>query len=312
MNEIHVVIGAFGYSGHRIAQRLIERGISVRTITNSPPHDSRDAEGIEVYPLSFDDEDRFVDSLRGARVLYNTYWVRFNHRQFTHETAVQNSAVLWRAARRAGIERIVHVSITNPSLDSPFEYFRGKARIEADLVASGVDHSILRPAVLFGDEDILINNIAWALRHLPVFGVFGDGHYRLQPIHVDDLANLAIAAGQRTGNEVVNAIGPETYSYRDLATTVAGILELRRPVISVPPRIGYAAGWVLGKLLNDVMITWEEVGGLSADLLAVDGVEPVGTTRLSEWASQHRDSLGRRYASELVRRRPGGSSMFVG
>ncbi len=300
--EIHAVTGAFGYSGRRIARRLLDAGNRVRTLTNSDPRRSDDSRGIEIRPLAFDDPLRLRAALDGVRVLYNTYWVRFNHRRFTHARAVDNTRKLWRAAAEAGVERVVHVSITNPSIDSPFGYFRGKAPLEAALVDSGVEHTILRPAVLFGDEDILVNNIAWALRRLPVFGVFGDGSYRLQPIHVDDLAELAIEAGRRSGREVVHAIGPETFSYRSLVREIARALELRRAVIGIPPRVGFAVGWSIGRLVGDVTITWEEVGGLMADLLAVDA-PPAGTTRLSEWARANRRQLGVRYANELARRR---------
>jgi NADH dehydrogenase len=106
------------------------------------------------------------------------------------------------------VQRIVHVSITNPSEESPLEYFSGKARLEQALAATAMSYAILRPTVLFGKEDILINNIAWALRRLPVFGVFGDGHYRLQPIYVDDLAQLAVEQGANRENVVIDAIGP--------------------------------------------------------------------------------------------------------
>lgn len=300
--ETHAVTGAFGYSGRRIARRLVDDGIAVRTLTNSAPRHPDDARGIEIHPLSFDDPARLREALDGVRVLYNTYWVRFNHRRFTHAAAVDHTCALWRAASEAGVERIVHVSITNPSHDSPFEYFRGKAEIESALVASGIDHTVLRPAVLFGDEDILVNNIAWTLRRLPVFGVFGDGSYRIQPIHVDDLAGLAVAAGRRTGRDVVQAIGPETFTYRGLVGAIADALGLKRWIVGVPPRIGYAAGWCIGRLVGDVTITREEVGGLMAGLLAVDA-PPAGTTRLTAWARAHRDELGRTYASELARRR---------
>ena len=209
-NELHVVTGGLGYSGRYIAQRLLSAGARVRTITNSPQRPHPFGNRLEIHPLSFDDPVALQRVPRGAAVLYNTYWVRFNHARFRHATAVENTPRLFEAARRAGVRRIVHVSITNPSLDSPLEYFRGKAVLEEALRDSGISHAILRPTVLFGREDILINNIAWLLRRFPVFGVFGDGRYRLQPIFVDDLAALAVAEGARSGNTVVNAIGPET------------------------------------------------------------------------------------------------------
>ncbi|MBI2073288.1 MAG: NAD(P)H-binding protein, partial [Gemmatimonadetes bacterium] len=180
--DLHAVTGAFGYSGRYIAQRLLDAGHQVVTLTNTIPAVDPFAGRVRRRPLAFDRPVALAESLRGVRVLYNTYWVRFNHRRFTYAQAVRNTLLLFEAARRAGVERIVHVSITNPSRTSPLEYFRGKAELETALQESGLSYAILRPTVLFGSEDILINNIAWMLRRFPVFGIFGDGQYRMQPI----------------------------------------------------------------------------------------------------------------------------------
>ncbi len=300
--QLHAVTGAFGYSGGYIARRLLDLGHGVVTLTNSPKRESPLADRIGVRPFSFDDPDRLAESLRGVCVLYNTYWVRFNHRSFQHNEAVRNTLTLFEAAKAAGVQRIVHVSITNPSEASPLEYFSGKARLERALIESGMSYAILRPTVLFGKEDILINNIAWALRRFPVFGVFGDGAYRLQPIHVDDLAALAVEHGAGSDDVIVNAIGPETFTYRGLVETIGKVIGKRRRIASVSPFLGYLAGWVLGKFVGDVMITREEIAGLMADLLYVDS-PPTGKTKLTDWATQHADSLGKRYTSELARRR---------
>lgn len=300
---IHAVTGAFGYSGKYIATRLVAEGHDVITLTGSPNRPNPFGGRVRAFPFDFDNPDRLAKTLEGVRVLYNTYWVRFNHRTFTHADAVQNTKTLFRAATDAGVERIVHVSITNPSEDSPLEYFSGKAELERSLNETGLSHAILRPTVLFGKEDILVNNIAWALRHLPVFGVFGDGSYKLQPIYVDDLAELAVSQGKSRENVVIDAIGPETFTYRELVTTIARILGIRRRLIlSVPPTVGYYAGIVLGKLMGDVLITWEEILGLTDNLLYVDS-PPAGSTKLTDWVAEHAETLGRRYASELARRR---------
>lgn len=300
-DAVHVVTGAFGYSGRYIARRLLDRGCRVRTLTNSSPSNSPLGDAVPAEPLCFDRPERLVESLRGAAVLYNTYWVRFNHRAFTFADAIRNSRTLFDAARRAGVERIVHVSITNPSLDSPLEYFRGKAEVEEALRSSGVSHAILRPAVLFGKEDILVNNMAWMLRRLPVLGVFGKGDYRLQPIYVDDLAALAVEEGLRRENKIVNAIGPETFTYRELLEKIGWIIGRPRLIVSVPPWLGYVVASLLGRLVGDVIVTRDEITGLMANLLWVDA-PPVGTTKLTVWAAENADRLGRRYASELARR----------
>ncbi len=302
MTERHTITGAFGYSGKYIAQRLLNMGHQVDTITNSPNRANPFEGQVTAYPFNFDEPDKLAETLRGTAVLYNTYWVRFNHKDFKHADAVANTLTMFEAAKQAGVERVVHVSITNPSEDSDLEYFSGKARLERGLIESGLSYAILRPTVLFGKEDILVNNIAWTLRKLPIFGVFGDGKYHLQPIYVDDLAKLAVEQGQSRENVIIDAIGPETFTYRGLAEEVGTIIGKKRPVIGVPPALGYLVGSIIGRFVNDVMITQDEVEGLMADLLHTQSL-PAGETKLTDWAKEHVNELGHKYASELARRR---------
>jgi len=299
--ELHAVTGAFGYSGRYIARRLLAAGHRVITLTNSLHRENPFGDRVKAYPFNFQKPEELANTLRGVSVIYNTYWVRFNHPAFTHAEAIENTRTLFSAARDAGVERIVHVSITNPSEGSRLEYFRGKAQLEAALKASGLSYAILRPAVLFGKEDVLINNIAWVLRRFPVFAVFGDGDYRLQPIYVDDLAELAVERGASREDVVVDAIGPETFTYRELVTTIGRAIGKPRTIISIPPSAGYYLAVLLGKLMGDVVLTRDEVEGLMAGLLSVDA-RPAGTTSLTSWAAEHGDSLGTRYSSELARR----------
>jgi uncharacterized protein YbjT (DUF2867 family) len=300
-SALHVVTGAFGYSGKYITRRLLEAGHRVRALTNSVLRAHPFGDRVEAHPFHFDQPERLVESLQGAAVLYNTYWVRFSTADFQQAVAVENTLKLFAAAKQAGVRRVVHVSITNPSEDSPLEYFRGKARLERALQESGLSHAILRPAVLFGREDILINNIAWALRRFPIITVFGDGQYRLQPIYVDDLAALAVEQGRREENRVLDAIGPETFAYRELVRTIGEMIGKPRPLLSVSPVLGYAAGWLIGKCVGDVLITRDEIEGLMGDLLYTQSA-PTGATRLTDWMREHAATLGVRYASELARR----------
>lgn len=302
MSQIHVVTGAFGYSGSYITRRLLDRGHTVRTLTNSPHRNSPFSDQVQAFPFNFDDPGGLIESLNGASVLHNTYWVRFNHRDFRHAGAVENTLKLFDAAKEAGVERVVHVSITNPSKDSHLEYFAGKAELEHALIESGISYAILRPTVLFGKEDILINNIAWLLRRLPVFGVFGDGQYRLQPIYVGDLAKLAVEQSENEENRIIDAIGPETFTFRELVQRIGKIIGKPRPILRAPPGIGYRFAKILGVWKRDVVITREEIDGLMSGLLYADS-PPAGETRLTDWAKEHADTLGRRYASELARRR---------
>jgi len=295
------VTGAFGYSGRYIASRLLQAGHTVITLTNSLNRPSPFGQKVTALPMQFEQPGRLAESLRGADVLINTYWVRFDHRLFSHSQAVANTKILFQAAKDAAVRRIVHVSITNPDLRSDLSYFRGKAELESALASLGLSYCILRPAVLFGKEDVLINNIAWSLRHFPVFGLFGNGQYKLQPIYVDDLALAAVeqAAGHR--NEIVNAIGPETFTYRELVQTVMWSLGIKRLILGVPPEVGYWSCRLVGLLVRDVVITRPEIRGLMEGRLCVDA-PPLGATKLTDWILRHKDTLGRHYTSEMARR----------
>jgi NADH dehydrogenase len=295
------VTGAFGYSGQYIARRLLAGGHEVVTLTNSPARRDPFEGKVRVFPFHFEEPSILKKSLEGTEALINTYWVRFDHRRFTHGEAVANTKVLFQAAKDAGVRRIIHISITNPDIHSALPYFRGKAELELALQELGVSYCILRPTVLFGKEDVLVNNIAWSLRHLPAVGVFGNGSYRLQPIYVDDLASAAATQALAEANVIVNAIGPETFTYRQLVETVREQLGLKRPIISVPPELGLLACRLIGFLVHDVIITREEIRGLMENRLYVDA-PPLGTTRLTDWITQHRETLGRSYTSELARR----------
>jgi uncharacterized protein YbjT (DUF2867 family) len=295
------VTGAFGYSGLYITKRLLQAGHEVITLTNSLSRPNPFGTKVVAFPFHFDEPGKLCNSLQGIDALINTYWVRFDHRLFTHRQAVENTKVLFSAAKDEGVTRIVHVSITNPDSTSALPYFRGKAELESTLKGLGISYCILRPTVLFGKEDVLINNIAWSLRHLPIMGVFGKGDYRLQPIYVDDLAQTAVQKVNEYRDEVVEAIGPETFTYRELVASIGRAISVKRPIIAVPPIVGYWSCRLVGLFVGDVVITYEEIKGLMDGRLYVDA-PPLGTTRLTDWIDRHRDTLGRSYTSEMARR----------
>ena len=298
--ELHVVTGAFGYSGRYIARTLLEQGKRVRTLTKHAGRLDPFGSSIDISPLAFDEPSALVESLRGASVLYNTYWVRFERGAVTFDEAVSNSRILIDAAREAGVGRLVHISVTQPSEESPYPYFRGKAAVERVVSESGLPYAMLRPALLFGREDILINNIAWLLRRLPVFGVFGTGGYLVQPAYVGDVAGLAVALGATRENVIVDAVGPETYTFLELVLLLRERVRSRSRIIHVPPAAALAVGRVIGRAMRDVVITRDEIGGLMANLL-VSGKPPTCATRFSDWVTENAGALGRAYASELAR-----------
>jgi uncharacterized protein YbjT (DUF2867 family) len=297
--ELHAVTGAFGFTGRYIAQRLINAGKRVRAlIGRNRPNPFGDR--IEVARLQFDDFQALVDSLKGVDVLYNTYWVRFNYGETTFERAVQNSQMLIRAAEEAGVRRLVHISITNPSEDSPLPYFRGKALVERAIRNSSLSYGIIRPTVLFGEGDILLNNIAYFLRRFPIFIVPGKGDYRLQPVYVDDVAALAVEAGERIDNFALDAVGPEVFTFAELVRLIRDAVGSKAKIVHAPPSLTMLCIGVLNYFVNDIVLTREELEGLMANLLVSDQ-PPTCPTRFSEWLRENAEQMGLHYASELKR-----------
>ncbi len=298
--EIDMVTGALSFTGKYLTRRLLARGHQVRTLTSHPRNPNPFGDQVAIFPYNFDHVDALIASLRGVSTFYISYWIRFAYRGMTFERAVENTKTLFRAAKEAGVRRVVYISITNPSEDSPLPYFRGKAELERTLRESGLSYAILRPTVLFGSEGILINNIAWLVRRFPLFAVMGEGDYRLQPIYVEDLADLMIKAGQSQELLLRDAAGPETYRFDDLVRLIATILHRKVKIVHISPGMMYLISQMMSLALGDVILTRDEITGLMANLLISDQ-PPAGQVRLSEWLELHRDEIGRRYASELGR-----------
>ena len=302
---MHVVTGAFGYTGRWIAHHLLEKGVQVRTLTNAVGRDDPFDGRVEVHPLDFDDHAALVESLRGAEVLYNTYWVRYNHRRrnFEHGIAVENSKRLFKAAAEAGVERIVHFSVAHPHKAPDWTYFCGKVAVEKYLNDSEYCFAILRPTVLFGGHrNVLINNIAWMLRKFPIFGVFGMGNYPIQPVHVKDVARVAVEQGESRENVTIDATGPETFRYKEYIGVMAKSMSLRRIILPMPPFVGWIFGKFLGLLLQDLVITRAEIKGLRRGLMASDE-DPLGQLKFSEWIAEHGKDFGKRYQNDLKERK---------
>jgi len=298
-----IVTGAFSYSGRYIAQKLLAAGHNVATLTHrrGGPDDLFGGR-VATLPLQFEQPDELARSLEGADALINTYWTRFGLPPLTFEVAEQHSRTLFAAAKRAGVRRIVHVSVSNAAADAPFPYYCAKARVEVALSESGVSHAVLRPTIIFGGpDDILINNIAWALRRLPVFGVFGGPHCQIQPVFVEDLAALAVEQIGHTENAVINAVGPETFTFRELVAAVAHALGRRRLLLPVPAFAGMIAGWVIGKVQRDIFLLPDEIHMMRAGLLHVT-TPPTGPTRLTDWMREYAAELGRAYAPSRTTR----------
>ena len=300
--QLHVVTGAFGYTGSYLTRLLLDRGDRVKTLTNHPGDPQRFAGSVEAAPLNFSDPAALANSLEGASTLFNTYWIRFPYRGVDFDRAVVNVKTLFEAALRAHVPRVVHVSITGASTTLDLPYFHGKGLTEQALTGSGLSYAILRPALIYGPEDILLNNIAWMLRRFPLFTIPGSGDYRVQPVFVEDLARLAVEASERRDNYTNDAVGPETYTFNGLVEILRRAIRSKALLVHVPPFAARLIASAIGRIAGDVTLTRDEVKGLMAGLLVSDD-RPTTPDRLSVWVHQNAAELGVHYASEIARRR---------
>lgn len=295
-----IVTGAFGYIGRYITAQLLQTGRSVKTITTHVDKPNPFGEQVKSYPYNFVQPDLLKETLLGAETLYNTYWVRFNRGQSSFAQAVKNSEILFQCAAAAGVQKIVHISVTNASKNSPLPYYQGKALQEEALQRCGVPYAIIRPTLVFGNEDILVNNVAWLIRKFPFFPIFGDGQFRLQPIYVEDLASIAIKGAGQPGNLTLDATGPEEFTFEQLVRLIADVLERKLIFIKTPPSCGILLGKLIGFAMRDVILTRAELDGLMLNMLTSQQL-PNGETRFSDWLERNQLTIGSSYSSELER-----------
>ena len=300
-SELNVVTGGLSYIGKFITQRLVSQGKQVLVLTNHLQRDNPFGNQVMVAPYDFDKHDTLVGRLKGAVTLYNTYWVRFDHELVSFEKAIANTERLIRAAEAAGIKKFVHVSVSNPSRDAPFPYYRGKAVLEKLIAQSRLSYAIIRPTLVYGGEqEILVNNIAWLLRRFPIFAVPSDKAYRLQPIHVDEVVDLAIHAADHLHNQIIDAAGPDIMTFEEMVRLIAQKIGSWSVLFHASPGLSLFLLKIVDLLVNDVVLTRDEIGALGEERL-VSKQPPIGKMRLADWLDHNANQLGRRYASEMVR-----------
>lgn len=297
MDAIDLVTGTGGYSGSFIARRLLNEGRSVRTLTRDP---KSVGSPIDAFPYRFDQPAAMAEAFDGVDTFYNTFWVRFGHGGINHDDAVANSRALIDAAAKAGVRRIVHTSIMKPSLDSQYSYHRGKALVEEAVKESGLSYAILRPSVFFGGGDVLVNNVAYLVRRLPVFAIPGDGKYQVRPTHVEDFADRCVELGKTRENECINAGGPDTFTFKEFVSTIRDGVGAHCALVCAPAVLVKPFIFGLNKVTRDIVVHREELTSLMEGLASCDG-PPVGNRRLTDYVSNNRATVGRKYASEIQR-----------
>ena len=307
--NVAAVTGAWGFSGRHVAERLLTKSWTLRSISSRSPSPEDDPHDGLVRRIGYThDIDRLAADLSGCRVLVSNFWSRHDrppigHRGpwLSHLQAVEQSAVLIEAAVRAGVERLVWTSITNPGRDTDLSYFAGKAVVEQLVRRSGLRFAILRPACFFGRGGILIDNVAWAARRLPFVPIPDGPPYRIRPIHVEDYADLVAEAAASSDDYTIDAVGPDRPEFGELIHEVADATGGRAKALRLPMkacRLSYAAA---GRILGETVLSNDELTGLSRNRLD-SKAEPTGSTSLLAWVRTTRRELGRRFRREPGRR----------
>ena len=325
--KLNIVTGAFGYTGHYIAQMLLSNNEWVETITNhkrqaarndhdltltmDPGRTTQDNPGtagkipIRSYPYSFQNPQQLVNALHGCDTLYNTYWVRLAQGPQEFTQAVRNSQILIDAARKAGVRRFVHISAMNPQGTTELPYFRSKARVEQHLRSSGLSYAIIRPGLIFGQDDLFLNNMAWMIRRFPVLAIPGDGNYRVQPVEAVEFARQAVRAGMETSNLVEDAAGPEVHTFNEIVNLLIKHVQAKTRVLHFPHDRALMVNRLAGKLMLDMPLGEDESRTLASDLLVSDK-EPTGQVRISEWLASNKFRMGLVQTHQPARNRDGG------
>ena len=304
----NLITGAFSFSGRFIAEELLKTGEKVETLTGHPRPEFPYFNKITIKQFNFDNFDAMVENFRGVNTFYNSYWIRFPHGNTTWRDAIVNSKKLFRACKIAGVKKIVHISVTNPNLDSPYSYFKGKAVVEELLKRSGVPYTILRIAWMYEEGDILVNNIAWILKRLPIFGVFGGGSYKLQPVSLRTLGKVAVEnryLGDKTINinKIIDVIGPETYTYYEFVSLINKSIKAKTLILPSPWFAVYIPIFVskiLNIVLRDRLLTIDEIYSLKDNLLLTDS-QPIGEKSFKKWVIRNKERLGLKWANEIKR-----------
>ncbi len=296
--ELNIVTGAFSFTGKYITRRLLAGDKQVKTLTGHPLRQNPFEGKVEAVGFHFDRPATLTANLKGASTLYNTYWIRFEHAQATFERTLEQTRILLRCAAKAGVGHIVHFSSIHADARSALPYFRAKGLAEQLVEESGIPCTILRPTLMFGLESSFCNNLAWMLRKFPMFAVAGSGRYSIQPVFVDDVAELAVRAGRNRQLLNTDVAGPEVFTFDALVKLLARKIGCRARLMHVSPRRALKMVALINDMVNDVVLTADEIRGMMENLIVSDA-PPLGHTLFSDWLDKNAEALGIKYYSEL-------------
>jgi uncharacterized protein YbjT (DUF2867 family) len=264
---IVTVFGGTGFLGRRIVGHLLAGGFAVRSASRHPGSASSADEGIAPVRADVNEGGSIAAAVAGAFAVVNAvslYGERGD--QTFHSVHVEAAARVAKQAREAGVERLVHVSGLGADARSPSPYIRSRGRGEEAVRAAFASATIVRPAVMVGPDDGFLNPLLDLLR-LPAFALFGHGDTRLQPAHVEDVAEAIVRSLRQAEARLTYELGgPRVYTYDALVRTIADHAGLKPMLFPMPFPAWHAIAFA-AEFLPSPPVTRNQV-----ELMQVDNV----------------------------------------
>jgi uncharacterized protein YbjT (DUF2867 family) len=267
------VFGGTGFLGRRIVRQLRYREFPVRIASRHPDRGHRlfgpDDPQLQSVQANIHDERSVAEALAGAYGVVNAVSLYVEHRQETfHSVHVESAQRVAAQARRAGVERLVHVSGIGADAASPSRYIRKRGEGELAVRAAFSEAIFVRPAVMFGPDDAFLTTVLKLIRQFPIYPMFGRGRTRLQPAYVEDVAEAIARVMLRaeTNSIIFEFGGPRVYSYEQFLRAVAHQAGLARLLIPIPFAVWHALAWA-SEILPGPLLTRNQV-----ELMEIDTV----------------------------------------
>lgn len=263
-----IVTGAGGFIGRHVVRALAGRGRQVRAMVRRGKK-SEDQfaglEGIEVVEGDVTDVESLAAAMRGgAQVIHLVGIIQQSAGASFEKIHFKGTANVIEAARQCKIERVIFMSGLGAGAKARSRYGRSKWQAEEALRASGLDFAILRPSMVFGPDDHFVTKFAELARWAPMIALPGGGHTRLQPVWVDDLAEITaqVAARDKLGGEVIKIGGAQEITLKGAVRAIMKAVGRRRPLVSLPVWVMKPAAYACEKLFKRPPITRDQLAML--------------------------------------------------
>jgi nucleoside-diphosphate-sugar epimerase len=236
-----VVAGGTGFIGRTVVGRLLEAGHTVAVTTRDPTHPDPWGGAVERRQAFAGDLAGLSRAFAGSDVVvqaiqFPNHPVENARKGYTYlEVDGRGTEVAAEAARKVGVRRLVYISGAGAGRGRREPWFAAKDRAEAAIRASGLEHALLRPSLVYGPGDRSMARLIWMCRHLPVVPVVGHGRNPLYPLHVADLAACVVQAVERQdARALALELGGLRLTMDEVLRTIQAVLGRRRPLLHHP------------------------------------------------------------------------------